>query len=88
MEQWTGSKLGMEYAKVVYCQPAYLTYAQSTSCEMLGSLKHKLESRLPGCIEQSFRLCGRRRGWDVSREQHRNMYIIYDETEHQPRLDA
>ena len=48
MEQWIGSKLGMEYAKVVYCQPAYLTYAQSTSCEMLGRLKHKLESRLPG----------------------------------------
>ena len=40
------------------------------------------------CIEQSFRLCGRRRGWDVSREQHQNMYIIYGETDHQPRLDA
>ena len=40
------------------------------------------------CIEQSFRLCGRRRGWDVSREQHRNMYIIYGETDHQTRLDA
>ena len=39
-------------------------------------------------IEQSFRLCERRRGWDVSREQHRNMYIIYSETDHQPRLDA
>ena len=39
-------------------------------------------------IEQSFRLCGRRRGWDVSREQHQNMYIIYGERDHQPRLDA
>ena len=39
-------------------------------------------------IEQSFGLCGRRRGWDVSREQHRNMYIIQGETDHQPRLDA
>ena len=39
-------------------------------------------------IEQSFRLCGRRQGWDVSREQHQNMYIIYGETDHQPRLDA
>ena len=39
-------------------------------------------------IEQSFRLCGRRRGWDVSREQHRNMYIIYSETEHQTMLGA
>ena len=40
------------------------------------------------CTEQTFGLCGRRRGWDVSREQHRNMYIIYSETDHQPRLDA
>ena len=40
------------------------------------------------CIEQTFGLCGRRRGWDVSREQHRNMYIIYGETDHQPKLDA
>ena len=47
LEQWTDSKLGKEYAKVVYCHPAYLTYTQSTSCEMLGWLKHKLESRLP-----------------------------------------
>ena len=39
-------------------------------------------------IEQSFRLCERRRGWDVSREQHRNMYTIKGETDHQPRLDA
>ena len=39
-------------------------------------------------IEQSFRLCGRGRGWDVSREQHRNMYVIKGETDHQPRLDA
>ena len=40
------------------------------------------------CIEQTFGLCGRRRGWDVSRKQHQNMYIIYSETDHQPRLDA
>ena len=39
-------------------------------------------------IEQTFGLCGRRRRWDVSREQHWNMYIIKDETDHQPRLDA
>ena len=36
MEQWTGSKFGKEYIKAVYCHPAYLTYTQSTSCEMLG----------------------------------------------------
>ena len=40
------------------------------------------------CIEQNFGLCGRRRRWDVSREQHRNMYIIKGETDHQPRLNA
>ena len=47
MEQQTGSKLGKEYIKAVYCHPAYLTYMQSTSCEMLGWMEHKLESRLP-----------------------------------------
>ena len=36
MEQWTGSKLGKEYVKTVYCHPAYLTYMQSTLCEMPG----------------------------------------------------
>ena len=48
MEQQTGSKLGVEYIKASYCHPAYLTYMQSTSCEMPGWMKHKLESRLPG----------------------------------------
>ena len=47
MEQQTGSKLGKEYVKAIYCHPACLTYMQSTSCEMLGWMKHKLESRLP-----------------------------------------
>ena len=46
MEQQTGSKLGKEYVKAVYCHSAYLTYMQSTSCKMLGWMKHKLESRL------------------------------------------
>ena len=46
MEQWTGSNLGKEYVKAVYCHLAYLTYIQTTSCEMLGWMKHKLESRL------------------------------------------
>ena len=50
MEQQTGSKLGKEYVKAVYCQPAYLTYMQSTSCEMPGWMKHKLETRLLGEI--------------------------------------
>ena len=47
MEQWTGSTLGKEFIKAVYCHSAYLTYLQSTSCEMPGWMKHKLESRLP-----------------------------------------
>ena len=42
MEQWTGSKLGKEYDKAVYCHSAYLNYKQRTSCEMPGWLKHKL----------------------------------------------
>ena len=50
MEQQTGSKLKKEYTKAVYCHSAYLTYMQSTSYEMLGWMKHKLESRLPGEI--------------------------------------
>ena len=50
MEQWTGSKFGKEYIKAVYCHPAYLTYMQSTSCEMSGWMKHKLKSRFPGEI--------------------------------------
>ena len=49
MEQ-TGSKLGKKYVKAVYCHPAYLTYMQSTSCEMQSWMKHKLESGLPGEI--------------------------------------
>ena len=48
MEQYSGSKSGEEYVKAVYCHPAYLTYMQSTSCEMPAWMKHKLESRLLG----------------------------------------
>ena len=50
MEQQIGSKLGKEYIKYVCCHPAYLTYMQSTSCEMLGWMKRKLQSRLLGEI--------------------------------------
>ena len=48
IEQWTGFKLGKEYAKAEYYHTAYLTYMQSTSCEMSDWMKHELESRLPG----------------------------------------
>ena len=47
MEQLTGSKLGKEFFKAVYCHLAYLTSMQSTSREMPGWMRHKLESRLP-----------------------------------------
>ena len=50
MEQWTSSILGKEYIKAVYCYPVYLTYIQSTSCEMPGWMKHKLHSRFLGEI--------------------------------------
>ena len=46
MEQWTGLDLGKEYVKAIYCHPDYLTYMQSTSCEILCWINHKLESRL------------------------------------------
>ena len=46
----TGSILGKEYVKAMYCHAVYLTYKQSTSCEMPGCMKHKLESRFPGEI--------------------------------------
>ena len=48
MEKWTSSKLGKEYIKAAYCHPAYLTYMQNISCEMLDWMNHKLESRLLG----------------------------------------
>ena len=50
MEQQTGSRLERGYIKAVYCHPAYLTTMQKTLCEMLGWMKHNLESRLPGEI--------------------------------------
>ena len=50
MEQQTGSKLGKEYIKAVYCHIAYSTYMQNTLFEMPGWMKHKLESRFSGEI--------------------------------------
>ena len=55
MEQLSGSKLGKEYIKAIYCHPTYLTCMQSTSCKMLGRMKHKLESRLLGRNTNNFR---------------------------------
>ena len=53
MEEQTVSKSRKEYVKAVYCHPAYLTYMQNTSCEMLDWMKHKLESRLLGEISMA-----------------------------------
>ena len=55
MKHRTGSKLGKEYAKAVYCHPAYLNYMQSTTCEMPGWMTHKLESGLLGEIINNLR---------------------------------
>ena len=55
MEQQTGSKLGKEYIKAVFCHPDYSTSMQSTSCKMSEWMKHKLESRLPGEISINIR---------------------------------
>ena len=64
-EQQTASKSGKKYVKALYCHPAYLTYLQSTSCEMPGWMKQKLESRLLGEISitsdtQMLPPCGRK----------------------------
>ena len=55
MEQWTGSNWERKYIKAVYCHPAYLTYMQSTSCEMLGGMNRKLELRLQGDVINNLR---------------------------------
>ena len=52
MEQQTGSQLGKEYVKAVYCHSAFLISMQSTSCEMSGRMNHKLKSRLPEKYQQ------------------------------------
>ena len=56
IKEQTGSSSGKEYIKAVYCHPAYLTYMQSTSYEMLDWMKHKLESRLLGDIN-NLKIC-------------------------------
>ena len=57
MDQRTDSNLGKEFVKTVYCHAAYLTYIHSTSCKMLGWLKHKPESRLAGEISVTSEMC-------------------------------
>ena len=54
MEQQTGSKSGKEYVKAVYCNLAYLTYKQSTSCQTPGRMNHKLELRFMKKYQQPY----------------------------------
>ena len=71
MEQWTGSKLGKECLKAVYCHPADLTYMQSTSRVMLVWMNHKLESRLLGEISiTSDRKMTPHLWWKVKKKEH------------------
>ena len=69
MEQQTCSKSGKEYIKAVYCHPAYLTYMQSTSCEMPGWMKYRLESRLQGEISITSDMQVTPPSWQKSKEK-------------------
>ena len=71
MKQQIGSKLGKKYVKAVYGHPAYLTYIQSTSCEMPGWMKHKLESRLPGEISTTSDMQMTPPLWQKAKKNHR-----------------
>ena len=75
MEQQTGPKLGKEYIKAVYCHPAYLTYMQSTSCEMPGWMKHKLESRLLGRNINNLRYADNTTLMEESKEELKNLLM-------------
>ena len=81
LEQWTGSTLGKEYMKAVYCQPAHLTYMQSTSYEMLGWMKHKLESRLPEEISITLDMQMTPRLWQKAEELKSLLMKVKEESE-------
>ena len=68
VEQQTVSKSGKEYVKAVCCDPVYLTYMQSTSCKMLGWMKHKLESRLPAEISKTSDMQGTPPLWQKAKK--------------------
>ena len=94
MEQQMGSKSVKEYVKSVYCHPACLTYMQSTSCEMPGWMKHKLESRLPGEISITsicrwYHLYGRkwRRTKEFLDENERGEWQSWLKTQHSENKD-
>jgi len=81
MEQQTGSRLGKEYVKAVYCNSVYLTYIQSTSCEMLGWIRHKLESRLPGDISIFLRYTDTWMTPHLSKSEELNLMKVKKESE-------
>ena len=82
MIQLTGSKLGKEYVKAVYCHLAYLTYMQSTLCKMLDCMKHKLESRLLGRNINNFRYAGDTTLMAESKEELRRLLMkVKEESE-------
>ena len=83
MEQQTGSKKEKEYVKAVYCHPAYLTYTQSTSWEMLGWMKHKLESLLLGEISTSdMQMRNRRRTKEPLDKSEKGEWISWLKAQH------
>ena len=76
MKQWTGSKLGKEYIKAVYCHSAYLTYMQCTSCEMLSQMTHKLESKIAGRDINDFRYADDTTQMAGNKEELKNRFQI------------
>ena len=94
MEQWTGSKLGKEYDKAVYWHPAYLTYMQNTSCNVLGWINDKLESRLPGEISTTSDIQmtspwwqKAKRNWEPLHESNRGKWKNWLKTQHLKNYD-
>ena len=81
MEQQTGSKSGKEYAKAVYCHPAYLTYIQSTSWETLDWMKHRLESRLLGEISITSDMQMTPPLWQKSEEELKSLMKVKEKSE-------
>ena len=81
VEQETGSKLGKEYVKAVYCHCAYLTFIQSTSCKMPGWMKHELESRFLGEISITSDTQMTPPLWQKSKELNSPLIIVKEESE-------
>ena len=82
MEQWTGSKLGEEYVKAVYCHPAYLIYMQNTSCKMPGWMKHKAGIKIAGRNINNLRYVDDTTLMEESKEELKNLLMkVKEESE-------